>query len=100
MLLTFYLMKKSIYLGTAAIALEFTLIYASTAHAQNATTNASNAAANASAGLNKTGAELGKNASELGGQIKNKTEDVGKSIGSGLGNLLGNASEKLKNATK
>src|SRR5438093_9269826 len=55
---------------------------------------------NASAGMNKTGSELGKNASQAGGQILNKTEDIGKKIAGGLGSLLGNASEKLKQGSK
>lgn len=93
-------MEKSIYFGAVAIALAFALMYASVANAQNATTNASNAAGNASAEVNKTGSELGKNASELGGQIMNKTGEVGKDIAGGLGSLLGNASEKLKEGAK
>ena len=100
MLFTLYLMKKLIYFGTVAVALAFALIYASVANAQNVTTNASNAAGNASAGVNKTGSELGKNASKVGGEIMNKTEDVGKKIAGGLGSLLGNASEKLKEGSK
>jgi len=89
------LMKKELFIGTVTFVL------------QNLTKNASNAAGNASAGVNQTGSELrknasevGKNASELGGQILNKTEDVGKKIASGLGSLLGNASEKLKEGSK
>ncbi|MGB5091458.1 MAG: hypothetical protein WBN72_10995 [Nitrososphaeraceae archaeon] len=93
-------MKKLIYFGTVAVALAFALIYASVANAQNVTTNASNAAGNASAGVNKTGSELAKNASKVGGEIMNKTEDVGKKIAGGLGSLLGNASEKLKEGSK
>jgi hypothetical protein len=41
-----------------------------------------------------------KNASKVGGQIMNTTEDVGKKIAGGLGSLLGNASEKLKQGSK
>ena len=93
-------MNKSIYFGTVAVALAFALIYVSVANAQNVTTNASNAAGNASAGLNKTGSELGKNISKVGGEVVNKTEDVGKKIAGGLGSLLGNASEKLKQSSK
>ena len=93
-------MNKSIYFGTVAVALAFALIYLSVANAQNVTTNASNAAGNASAGLNKTGSELGKNISKVGGEVVNKTEDVGKKIAGGLGSLLGNASEKLKQSSK
>ena len=88
------------YFGTLAVALAFALIYVSVANAQNVTTNASNAAGNASAGLNKTGSELGKNISKVGGEVVNKTEDVGKKIAGGLGSLLGNASEKLKQSSK
>jgi hypothetical protein len=93
-------MNKSIYFGAVAVALAFALIYVSVANAQNATTNASNAAGNASAGVNKTGSELGKNISKVGGEVVNKTEDVGKKIAGGLGSLLGNASEKLKQSSK
>src|SRR5437867_11620661 len=100
------LMKKELFIGTVTFVLVFALIYMPTGYAQNLT-NASNAAGNASAGVNQTGSELrknasevGKNASELGGQILNKTEDVGKKIASGLGSLLGNASEKLKEGSK
>jgi hypothetical protein len=94
------LMNKSIYFGAVGVTLALALFYASVANAQNVTTNASNAAGNASAGANKTGSEVGKNASKVGGQIMNKTEDVGKKIAGGLGSLLGNASEKLKQGSK
>ena len=60
----------------------------------------SKAVANATAGMNKTGSELGKNASQAGEQILNKTEEIGKKIAGGLGSLLGNASEKLKQSSK
>jgi hypothetical protein len=93
-------MNKSIYFGAVAVALAFALIYVSVANAQNVTTNVSNAAGNASAGVNKTGSELGKNISKVGGEVMNKTEDVGKKIAGGLGSLLGNASEKLKQGSK
>ena len=93
-------MNKTIYFGDVAVALALALIYVSVANAQNVTTNASNAAGNASAGLNKTGSELGKNASKVGGEVMNKTEDLGKKIAGGLGSLLGNASEKLKQGSK
>jgi hypothetical protein len=94
------MMKKTIYFGSVALMLAFALIYVSVANAQNVTTNASNAAGNASAGLNKTGSDLGKNISKAGGEVVNKTEDVGKKIAGGLGSLLGNASEKLKQSSK
>jgi hypothetical protein len=61
---------------------------------------ASKAVANATTGVNKTGSELGKNASQAGKQILNKTEEIGKKIARGLGSLLGNASEKLKQSSK
>jgi hypothetical protein len=61
---------------------------------------ASKAVANATTGMNKTGSELGKNASQAGKQILNKTEEIGKKIAGGLGSLLGNASEKLKQSSK
>jgi predicted 2-oxoglutarate/Fe(II)-dependent dioxygenase YbiX len=104
-------MKKELFIGTVTFVLIFALIYASVANAQNATTKASNAmgnasakanqtAGNASAKANQTASELGKNASQVGGQILNKTEDVGKKIAGGLGSLLGNASEKLKQGSK
>mgnify|MGYP003908166745 FL=1 len=82
-------MNKPIYFGAVAVILAFTLIYASVANAQNVTTNASNAMGNASAKANNTGAS-----------IMNKTEDLGKKIAGGLGSLLGNASEKLKEGSK
>jgi predicted PurR-regulated permease PerM len=101
------MMKKELYIGTVTFVLVIALIYMPTGYAQNLTKNASNAAGNASAGVNQTGSqlqknasELGKNASEVGGQIVNKTEDVGKKIAGGLGSLLGNASEKLKEGSK
>jgi len=82
-------MNKQIYIGAVAVILAFTLIYASVANAQNVTTNASNAMGNASAKANTTGAS-----------IMNKTEDLGKKIAGGLGSLLGNASQKLKEGSK
>jgi hypothetical protein len=122
MLFAPYLMKKTIYFASVALVLAFALIYGSVANAQNATTNASKAmgnasakanqtagnasakanqtAGNASAKANQTASELGKNASKVGGQIMNTTEDVGKKIAGGLGSLLGNASEKLKQGSK
>ena len=82
-------MNKPIYFGVVVVILAFTLIYASVANAQNVTTNASNAMGNASAKANNTGAS-----------IMNKTEDLGKKIAGGLGSLLGNASQKLKEGSK
>jgi hypothetical protein len=82
-------MNKAIYIGAVAVILAFTLIYASVANAQNVTTNASNAMGNASAKANNTGAS-----------IMNKTEDLGKKMAGGLGSLLGNASQKLKEGSK
>lgn len=82
-------MNKPIYFGAVAVILAFTLIYASVANAQNVTTNASNAMGNASAKANNTGSS-----------IMNKTEDLGKKIAGGLGRLLGNASQKLKEGSK
>jgi hypothetical protein len=82
-------MNKPIYIGAVAVILAFTLIYASVANAQNVTTNASNAMGNASAKANNTGAS-----------IMNNTEDLGKKIAGGLGSLLGNASQKLKEGSK
>jgi hypothetical protein len=101
------MMIRQLYIGSALSLFVLALTYASTASAQNVTTNASNAtgnasaaARNASAGLNQTASEIGKNASEVGAQILNKTEDVGKGLAGGLGSLLGNASEKLKESSK
>ena len=93
-------MKKGIYIGSIISLFVFALAYASIASAQNATTNVSKAAGNASAEINQTGSKLAKNASEVGGQILNKTEDIGKKVAGGLGSLLGNASEKLKEGSK
>jgi len=108
-------MKKGIYIGSIICLFVFALAYASIANAQNVTTNVSKAvgnasaeaktnvskaAGNASAEINQTGSKLAKNASEVGGQILNKTEDVGKKLAGGLGSLLGNASEKLKEGSK
>ena len=82
-------MNKSTYVGAVVLTLALTLIYASVANAQNVTTNASNAMGNASAKANNTAANL-----------MNKTEDLGKKIAGGLGSLLGNASQKLKEGSK
>jgi hypothetical protein len=93
--------------GTIAVALTIALLYFTTANAKiqtnttaKANMTASKAVANATTGMNKTGSELGKNASQAGKQILNKTEEIGKKIAGGLGSLLGNASEKLKQSSK
>ena len=72
------MMKKTIYFGSVALVLAFALIYVSVANAQNVTTNASNAMGNASANANQTA-----------GNMTNKA-------GQGIGGLLGNLSEKIK----
>jgi hypothetical protein len=72
------MMKKTIYFGSVTLVLAFALIYVSVANAQNVTTNASSAMGNASA-----------NASQAAGNATNKT-------GEGIGGLLGNLSEKIK----
>jgi hypothetical protein len=72
------MMKKTIYFASVTLLLAFALIYVSVANAQNVTTNASNAMGNASANTNQTG-----------GNMTNKT-------GEGIGGLLGNLSEKIK----
>jgi hypothetical protein len=93
-------MKKSTYVGAVVLTLAFTLIYASVANAQNATTNASNAMGNASAKANNTMGNASAKAGEAAANIANKTEDLGKKIAGGLGSLLGNASQKLKEGSK
>ena len=115
-------MKDILYKACVVSVLALALIYVTAANAQNQSNvtakenmtaskamgnasakenmTASKAVANASAGMNKTGSELGKNASQAGEQILNKTEDLGKKIAGGLGSLLGNASEKLKQSSK
>jgi hypothetical protein len=101
------MMIRQLYIASALSLFVLALTFGYTASAQNVTTNASNATGNASAatgnasaGLNQTASEIGKNASEVGGQILNKTEEVGKGLAGGLGSLLGNASEKLKESSK
>ncbi|HKX20503.1 MAG TPA: hypothetical protein VJM74_02405 [Nitrososphaeraceae archaeon] len=93
-------MNKSTYVGAVVLTLAFTLIYASVANAQNVTTNASNAAANASAKANNTMGNASAKVGEAAKNIANKTEDLGKKIAGGLGSLLGNASQKLKEGSK
>jgi hypothetical protein len=75
------MMKKTIYFGSVTLVLAFALIYVSVANAQNVTTNASNAMGNASANANQTA-----------GNMTNKTGEAGQ----GIGGLLGNLSEKIK----
>ena len=78
------MMKKTLYFGSVTtIVLAFTLIYVSVANAQNVTTNASNAMGNASANANQTA-----------GNITNQTGEAGQEIGG----ILGNISEKIKEA--
>jgi hypothetical protein len=74
-------MKMLINFGSVALVLVFALIYVSVANAQNVTTNASNDMGNASATANQTA-----------GNIMNKTGEAGQ----GIGGLLGNLSEKIK----
>jgi len=93
-------MNKSTYIGAVVLTLAFTLIYASVANAQNVTTNASNAMGNASAKANNTMGNASAKAGEAAANIANKTEDLGKKIAGGLGSLLGNASQKLKEGSK
>jgi hypothetical protein len=75
------MMKNTIYFGSVTLVLAFALIYVSVANAQNVTTNASNAMGNASANANQTA-----------GNVTNKTGEAGQ----GIGGLLGNLSEKIK----
>jgi hypothetical protein len=50
------------------------------------------------ANVNQTASESGKHNTTA--NILNKTEELGKKIAGGLGSLLGNASEKLKQGSK
>ena len=93
-------MNKSTYVGAVVLTLAFTLIYASVANAQNVTTNASNAMGNASAKANNTLGNASAKANNTAANLMNKTEDLGKKIAGGLGSLLGNASQKLKEGSK
>jgi len=93
-------MNKSTYVGAVVLTLAFTLIYASVANAQNVTTNASNAMGNASAKANNTIGNASAKANNTAANLMNKTEDLGKKVAGGLGNLLGNASQKLKEGSK
>ena len=93
-------MNKSTYVGAVVLTLAFTLIYASVANAQNVTTNASNAMGNASAKANNTIGNASAKANNTGENLMNKTEALGKKVAGGLGNVLGNASQKLKESSK
>ena len=93
-------MNKSTYVGAVVLTLALTLIYASVANAQNVTTNASNAMGNASAKANNTIGNASAKANNTATNLMNKTEDLGKKIAGGLGSLLGNASQKLKEGSK
>ncbi|HTH22026.1 MAG TPA: hypothetical protein VL854_07410 [Nitrososphaeraceae archaeon] len=93
-------MNKSTYVGAVVLTLALTLIYASVANAQNVTTNASNAMGNASAKANNTIGNASAKANNTAANLMNKTEDLGKKIAGGLGSLLGNASQKLKEGSK
>ena len=75
------MMKKILCFGSVTLVLAFALIYVSVANAQNVTTNASNAIGNASANANQTA-----------GNITNQSGEEG------LGGILGNISEKIKEA--
>ena len=77
------MMKNTLYFGSMALVLAFSLIFVSVANAQNVTTNASNAMGNASASANQTA-----------GNITNKTGEAGQKIGG----IFGNITEKLKEA--
>ena len=93
-------MNKSAYIGAVVLTLAFTLIYASVANAQNVTTNASKAMGNASAKANNTMGNASAKLNNTAGNLMNKTEDLGKKVAGGLGSLLGNASQKLKEGAK
>ena len=76
------MMKKTLYFGSVTLVLAFALIYVSVANAQNVTTNASNAIGNASANATN----------QTAGNITNQSGEEG------LGGILGNISEKIKEA--
>ena len=76
------MMKKTLYFGSVTLVLAFALIYVSVANAQNVTTNASNAMGNASANATN----------QTAGNITNQSGEEG------LGGILGNISEKIKEA--
>jgi hypothetical protein len=61
-------------------------------------TNASNIPGNTTTDANHSVSETSKN--NTAANILNKTEDLGKKIAGGLGSLLGNASQKLKEGSK
>jgi hypothetical protein len=76
------MMKKILCFGSVTLVLAFALIYVSVANAQNVTTNASNAMGNASANATN----------QTAGNITNQSGEEG------LGGILGNISEKIKEA--
>ena len=76
------MMKKILYFGSVTLVLAFALIFVSVANAQNVTTNASNAMGNASANATN----------QTAGNITNQSGEEG------LGGILGNISEKIKEA--
>ena len=79
------MMKKILCFGSVTLVLAFSLIYVSVANAQNVTTNASNAMGNASANASAS-------ANQTAGNITNQSGEAG------LGGILGNISEKIKEA--
>ncbi len=113
-------MKHILIKGTVAAILTIALLFVTTANAQtqtnttakvnmtasktpgNATAKvnmtASKVPGNTTAKVNQTASESGKNNTTA--NILNKTKDLGKKIAGGLGSLLGNASEKLKQGSK
>ena len=76
------MMKKILCFGSVTLVLAFALIYVSVANAQNVTTNASNVMGNASANATN----------QTAGNITNQSGEEG------LGGILGNISEKIKEA--
>lgn len=78
------MMKKILCFGSVTLVLAFALIYVSVANAQNVTTNASNAMGNASANATN----------QTAGNITNQSGEAGQQIGG----ILGNISEKIKEA--
>jgi hypothetical protein len=98
-------MKHILIKGTVAAILTIALLFVTTANAQTQTNTtakvnmtASKVPGNTTAKVNQTASESGKNNTTA--NILNKTKDLGKKIAGGLGSLLGNASEKLKQGSK